>query len=168
MRRALRAVAEAFALLGGLIVCVAIIVTVVAVVAAKAGSPILGHNEIVELMVGVAIALFLPWCQIQGANVVVDFFTARLPAGALRALDAVMAAAFAVVVAVLAWRLMVGGIDAYGRGRTSMFLLLPQWWGYAPAAVAMVVWSLVCIATAVEAALGLSTRTAHQVASDEI
>jgi len=168
VRRALTAVSEAFALLGGLIVCVAIIVTVVAVVAARLGSPVLGHNEIVELLVGVAIAFFLPWCQIRGANVVVDFFTARFPQKAKAALDAVMAVAFAVVVAVLAWRLMVGGIDAYNRGRTSMFLLLPQWWGYLPAAVAMVLWSLVCLATAVEAALGLSTRTAHQVATDEI
>ena len=168
MRRTLTAVSEAFALLGGLIVCAAIIVTVVAVVAARLGSPILGHNEIVELLVGVAIAFFLPWCQIRGANVVVDFFTTPLSDRAKAGLDAVMGVAFALVVAVLAWRLMLGGITAYERGRTSMFLALPQWWGYAPAALAMALWSLVCLTTAVEAALGRSTHSDRQVAIDEI
>ncbi|RAI01008.1 TRAP transporter small permease [Acuticoccus sediminis] len=168
MRRTLTAVSEAFAIVGGLIVVAAIIVTVVAVVAARLGSPILGHNEIVELLVGVAIAFFLPWCQMRGANVVVDFFTARFPDKAKAGLDALMSALFALVVAVLAWRLIVGGIDAYNRGRTSMFLLLPQWWGYAPAALAMALWSLVCLATAVESALGLKPRSDHQIATDEI
>ena len=168
MRRTLTAVSEAFALLGGLIVCAAIIVTVVAVVAARLGSPILGHNEIVELLVGVAIAFFLPWCQIRGANVVVDFFTARFPARLRDGLDAVMAFAFAVVVAVLAWRLVLGGITAFERGRTSMFLTLPQWWGYAPAALAMVLWSAVCLMSAVEAAFGRFVQGERAVALNEI
>ncbi|UOM34239.1 TRAP transporter small permease [Acuticoccus sp. I52.16.1] len=168
MRRALAAVSEGFAVAGGLVVVVAILVTVVAVVAARLGSPILGHNEIVEMLVGVAIAFFLPWCQVRGANVMVDFFTARAPARVRAALDCVMEIAFTVVVAVLAWRLIVGGIDAHARGRTSMFLLIPQWWGYAPAALAMVLWSLVCAASAVSAARGPALRSAHQIATDEI
>lgn len=157
MRRALAVVAEGFAVAGGLIVVGAILVTVAAVVLAQAGRPILGHNEIVELCVGVAIAFFLPWCQVRGSNVVVDFFTARAPETVKATLDAIMSLAFALVVAVLAWRLVLGGITAYERERASMFLSLPQWWGYAPAAVAMVLWAMTCLASAVEAIARLAS-----------
>ena len=168
MRRALSAVCEGFAIVGGLIVLAAIIFTVVAVVAARFGAPILGNTEIVEMSVGVAIAFFLPWCQIQGANVIVDFFTARVPDWAKAVLDAVMSFAFTLVVAVLAWRLIIGGIDAFRRDRVTMFLQLPMWWGFAAAAPAMILWTLVCLLTALESALRLTPRAAGKIASDEM
>lgn len=131
MRRVLERLADAFALAGGFILTAAILITVVSVVAARIGSPMLGVNEIVELSAGVAVAFFLPLCQLRGGNVIVDFFTQPLPDRGKAMLDAVMTAVFAVVAAVLAWRLIVGGIGAFDRGRASMFLSLPQWWGYA-------------------------------------
>ena len=80
---------------------------------------------------------FLPYCQLRGANVIVDFFTRPLPERARDWLDAVMGIAFTGVAAVLAWRLLEGGLTAYERSKRSMFLQLPEWWGYAIGVAAM-------------------------------
>ena len=141
---------EIVAVVGGLVLVAAMLVTVASVTMARFGRPILGDTEIVSLAAGIAIALFLPYCQMRGSHVVVGIFTDRLPARAKATLEAVMAVAVAVVVAVLAWRLMQGGLDAYTRGRASMFLGLPQWWGFAGAAVGLGLWTLTAVFAAAE------------------
>lgn len=152
---------EWLAAAGGLILVFAILVTVASVVMARFGRPILGDIEIVSLAAGVAIAFFLPYCQMRGGNVVIAIFTARLPRHWRAALDLVMTIAFAVVVVVLTWRLMQGGIDAFNRGRASMFLQLPQWWGFAGAAVGMALWVVVTLFTTVEAWRDLARYRDH-------
>ena len=151
LRRPLLRLTEWLAIAGGLVLVFAILVTVTSVVMARFGRPILGDIEIVSLAAGVAIALFLPYCQMQGGNVVITIFTDRLPQRWRAGLDLVMTIAFAVVVVVLTWRLMQGGIDAYGRGRASMFLQLPQSWGFAGATLGMALWVVVTLFTTVEA-----------------
>lgn len=123
------------------------LVLVATVIGAAFGRPILGDSEIVELLVGVAVFAFLPYCQLRGANVIVDFFTQPLPKRAQHGLDALMGVAFILVAAILTWRLIEGGLTAYERSRRSMFLQLPDWWGYALGAIAMVVWVAVCVLT---------------------
>jgi TRAP-type C4-dicarboxylate transport system permease small subunit len=61
-----------------------------------------------------------------------------------------MGIAFTCVAAVLAWRLLAGGLTAYERTKRSMFLQLPEWWGYAIGVVAMLLWIVVCAWTAYE------------------
>jgi hypothetical protein len=73
-----------------------------------------------------------------------------------RRLDAAAAGLFAVVVVVLVWRMALGGIDAFLRGRISMFLQLPQWWGYAAVAAPAALWVACAVFVAVERALGLA------------
>lgn len=148
LRRRLTRISEAFAALGGLLIVAAVLVTVASVIMARFGRPILGDTEIVELLSGIAIAAFLPYCQVRGGNVVIDFFTAWLPAPARARLDAVANLLVAGVVAVLAWRLIQGGIDNFERGRESMFLNLPQWWGYAGAGLACTLWVATCLVSA--------------------
>jgi TRAP-type C4-dicarboxylate transport system permease small subunit len=128
---------------------VAMLTTVASVVTnGLFGKPILGDTEIVEALVGVAVAAFLPWCQVRGANVIVDFFTMRLPPRATSALDALAYGVFALVAAVLTWRLIDGAFTQYERERVSMFLKIPVWWGYGLASTACVLWVLVCMRTA--------------------
>jgi hypothetical protein len=57
---------------------------------------------------------------------------------------------FAVIVAILTERLIQGTFIQYERERVSMFLRLPQWWGYLAASVASLVWSAVTFYTAWE------------------
>ena len=141
--------AEWFAAAGGLALFAALLVTVASVVSNDlVGRPILGDTEIVEMLMGIAVAAFMPWCQVRGANVIVDFFTMKFPKRVNDAIDAFAYLVFAVIVAVLTWRLVEGTFTPYERERVSMFLKLPQWWGYALASVSAVLWVLVCLRTA--------------------
>lgn len=142
-------VAEWFAAAGGLALFAALLVTVASVLSNDlVGWPILGDTEIVEMLMGIAVAAFMPWCQVRGANVIVDFFTMKFPKRLNDAIDAFAYVVFAVIVAVLTWRLIEGTFTQYERERVSMFLKLPQWWGYALASVSAVLWVLVCLRTA--------------------
>lgn len=149
MRRRIESWARAVALVGGFALIGCIVVTLWSVIgAAIFGKPLLGDTEIVELLVGVAIACFMPYCQVRGAHVVVDFFTMKASPRTQRVLDAVMAIAFALVVAVLAERMVMGTLTQFERGRVSMFLQLPNWWGYVAASAAALLWTLVSFVSA--------------------
>lgn len=153
LRRGLTAAATAAALLAGLLLLAAIGVTTASVLrGALLDRPILGDSEIVEMLLGVAVALCLPLCEMRGAHVMVDVFTQRLPPRALAGLDALMRGIAAAVVAVLAWRLAIGGFNMWERERETMFLLIPYWWGYAGAAAGMTLWTLCAAFVAAEAA----------------
>ena len=141
--------AEWFAAAGGLALFAALVVTVASVLSNDLfGRPILGDTEIVEMLMGIAVTAFMPWCQVKGANVIVDFFTMKFPRRLNDAIDACAYVVFAVIVAVLTWRLIEGTFTQYERDRMSMFLKIPQWWGYALASVSAVLWVMVCLRTA--------------------
>jgi TRAP-type C4-dicarboxylate transport system permease small subunit len=152
-RRVLEGAARAAALLAGGLLLAAVAVTTASVLrGALLNQPILGDSEVVEMLLGVAVALCLPVCEMKGVHVLVDFFTQKLPPRALAGLDAAMRAVAAAVVAVLAWRLAIGGWNAWDRERETMFLLIPYWWGYAGAAAGMTLWTACAAFVAVESA----------------
>ena len=153
-REALARLATLFALMGGALLLIAVGVTTASVARGAFGRPILGDSEIVELALGVAIVFCMPLCEMKGAHVLVDFFTQKLPRRGIAGLDAVMRAVVALVVAVLAWRLAIGGYNMWDRERESMFLQLPFWWGYAAASIGMLVWSLCAAFVAIESLVG--------------
>ena len=151
MREALTRLSTFFALVAGALLMLAVGVTTASVLrSAVLGRPILGDSEIVELALGVAVVFCMPICEMKGAHVLVDFFTQKLPKRGIAGLDAMMRAVAALVVAVLAWRLAIGGYNQWDRERESMFLQLPFWWGYAAAAIGMAVWSLCAAFVALE------------------
>lgn len=153
LRRALHGAATLAAILAGFLLLGAIAVTTASVLrGAVINKPILGDSEIVEMLLGVAVALCLPLAEMKGAHVLVDFFTQKLPARTIAGLDAIMRAAAALVVAVLAGRLAIGGYNMWDRERETMFLLIPYWWGYAGAAVGMTLWLVCAVYVAVESA----------------
>jgi TRAP-type C4-dicarboxylate transport system permease small subunit len=135
---------ERLALAGGAALLGALAILVVTVVGGAFGRPLLGDSELVELLCGIAVFAFLPYCQLRGSNVIVDFFTQPLPKRAQHFLDFLMSVVFTAVAAVLAWRLAAGGITAWERARRSMFLQLPDWWGYVFGVLAMLLWVAVC------------------------
>jgi TRAP-type C4-dicarboxylate transport system permease small subunit len=151
LRGALTGAATLAALAAGALLLAAVGVTTASVLrGGLLNRPILGDSEIVEMLLGVAVVLCLPLCEMKGAHVMVDFFTQKLPARGIAGLDAAMRAVAAAVVAVLAWRLAVGGYNMWDRERETMFLLIPYWWGYAAAAAGMALWTLCAGFAAVE------------------
>lgn len=141
LRPPLETAAAASALMGGVALTGCAVFTVGAVLADAAGAPVLGDSEVVELIVGACIFAFLPWCQMRDGHIAITLFTDRAPARVRRGLDVVAALLAFAVAAVLTWRLIVGGFDVWAKGRESMFLQLPLWWGYAAGAVFACLWT---------------------------
>lgn len=150
LRAGLTALAQAGALLGGALLLLAIGVTCASVLRGAFGRPILGDSEVVEISLGVAVALYLPWAEMRGSHVIVDVFTARLPARGVAWLDAAMRAAVALVATVLAVKIADGAYGQWDRERATMFLEIPYWWGYAGAAVGLALWTVTAVFVAAE------------------
>jgi len=132
MRRLLDALATALALLGGALLLALSLLTVVSVIGRwLASRPVTGDIELVQLATAAAIALFLPFCQLHGSHLVVDFFTARSPGPLQRRLDAVGALLAGVLFFALAWRAGVAVGDMFRAAETTMVLGLPLWIPYA-------------------------------------
>lgn len=156
LRAGLEGLSILAALGGGALLLLATGVTVASVLrGAMLNRPLLGDSEIVEIALGVAVALCIPLAEMRGAHVLVDFFTRKLPARGIAGLDALMRAAAAAVVCVLTWRLSIGGYNNWDRERETMFLEIPYWWGYAGAALGMALWAVTALFVAAESAARL-------------
>jgi len=126
--RALRSVCRWLALAGGAVLVALTLLTVSSIVLREvAGRPIPGDFELVELGCAIAIFAFLPYCQLIGGNVRVEFVTARWPRPVRAALDALASLAYAAIAALLTWRLALGGADLRSFHETTMVLGVPVW-----------------------------------------
>jgi TRAP-type C4-dicarboxylate transport system permease small subunit len=135
------------ALGGGLFTLVAIATTLVSVVGRYGfGAPVPGDYELVELLCAVGIFLFFPYAHATSSNIVVEFFTTRLPGRQKRILDLGHDVMFAAVAALLAWRLAIGLMQKFQNGESTMLIRVPFWWSYSLAVAALIVLCIVCIA----------------------
>jgi len=128
----LRSLATLFAIIGCLAACV-VAVLVVASVSGRAlmSTPISGDVELTQFGIALCIALCLPWAQLNGSNIIVDFFTQKANERTIGVLDAFGSLLLALMVGVLAWRTASGAIAVKDAHETTMILGLPMWWTYA-------------------------------------
>ena len=118
--------ARLLALLGGaLAVCLALLVSTSITLRAFGLGGVRGDFEFVQMGVALIVFAFMPWCQARRGNVMVDSFTTRLPPRFQAALDALWEVIFAAMMALIAWRLGVGAMDAASSSTTTMVLLMP-------------------------------------------
>ncbi len=128
MYKFFRIVAMVFALVGGAAAAAVGFLTVASIVGRSMwSSPISGDVELTQFGVALCISLCLPWCQLHGGNIIVDFFTARASARAQQVLDGIGALLLAAMMALLAWRTAVGAMSVMEANETSMILGLPMW-----------------------------------------
>jgi TRAP-type C4-dicarboxylate transport system permease small subunit len=95
------------------------------------GVTLAGDYELTAAAAGAAVALFLPWCQLRRENIIVDFFTSRMPARVHDRLDRLGALLLGAMMLLLAWRTTIGGLNAFRSGSGTMMLGLPEWIIYA-------------------------------------
>ncbi len=120
------------AFVGGAILTAITVMAVASIILRSLGfQPIQGDFELVQVALAGCIALMLPWCQLQGGNLTVDFFTVRLHRAKQRRLDAMGAALFALVMALVTWRTCAGAIAVKASNESTMILGFPLWIGYA-------------------------------------
>jgi TRAP-type C4-dicarboxylate transport system permease small subunit len=134
---------------------VALITVTSVVLRALTSRPIQGDVEITQFGIALAISLMLPWCQLRGANIIVDFFTERLREQSVRMLDGVGCLLIALMYLLLAWRTGVGAQAVHAAGETSMIRSWPMWWVYASLAPGL---GLAAVVALVQAALHFSQR----------
>jgi TRAP-type C4-dicarboxylate transport system permease small subunit len=155
----LRRLAVLFAIAGCLVACATALTTVTSVTGrATMSAPIQGDVELTQLGIALAIALCLPWAQLRGSNIIVDFFTQSARERTLRWLDALGAFLLALMVGVLAWRTAVGALAVHEAQETTMILGLPMWWSYAVLAPGF---ALTAVIALVQVVLHLTGREIH-------
>lgn len=111
-------------------------------------APILGDVELVQMGTALSIAACLPYAQMRRAHIIVDFFTVRASDAVRRVLDACAALLLAVCAAILAWRSVLGGLDAYQYHESSMILGWPLWWSFITLGPGFLLLSLTSLYTA--------------------
>lgn len=128
-----RRIIEGWALLGGvLLVIIALMNTWSVISLSVLGFPVPGDFELVEMGVAVAAFSFLPYCQLKGANVTADIFSAGASPATIAAftlLAAVVAAFFSVI---LLWRMSDGMVSYLRYEVVTTILNVPLWIVFPP------------------------------------
>jgi TRAP-type C4-dicarboxylate transport system permease small subunit len=119
------------------------------------GWTLVGDFELSGSAAGAAIALFLPWCQVRRGNIIVDFFTNKASQGTQDRLDRLGALLLALVMALMAWRSAVGGLNAWKSQAGSMMLGFPEWLVYCGIVPPLVLTAVIALA---QAARGFDTE----------
>ena len=120
------------AVLAGILLTLITLMTCASVIGRNlAQATLAGDFELTGVATGLAVALFMPWCQMRRGHIVVDFFTTRASPATRNALDRGGALLMALVMALLAWRTALGGISAWESHSGSMLLGFPDWLVYA-------------------------------------
>jgi TRAP-type C4-dicarboxylate transport system permease small subunit len=121
-----------FALAGGLLLVAVMLMSLVSIVGrAVFNKPLPGDYELVQLGCAIAVAAFLPFCQMRGGHVLVDFFTASSRPAVRAVLDALGAILLGVAAAVFTWRLAAGAIGMRVANDQTTILEIPTWWAMA-------------------------------------
>jgi TRAP-type C4-dicarboxylate transport system permease small subunit len=146
MLKFLRPLTWWFAVAGSVIAMMVGVMTAVSVVGrAVFKSPIQGDVEITQLAMALSISLCIPWCQLRGANIIVDFFTQNLRHRSIRLLDAMGVWMLALMCLLLAWRTGVGALAVRDAQESTMIMGLPMWWAYASLAPGLAFAGLVAL-----------------------
>ena len=126
--RLLESLAKLCAIAAGALLTVITLMTCVSLIGRNTtGWTIVGDFELTGSAAGAAIALFMPWCQWNRGNIIVDFFTTRASPATQHALDRLGALLMACVMAVMCWRSVIGGLNAWKSQSGSMMLGFPEW-----------------------------------------
>ena len=126
--RSLQPLAKLCAILAGVLLTAVTLMTCVSLIGRNLiGMTIVGDFELSGAAAGAAVALFMPWCQAQRGNIIVDFFTAKASPRTTDRLDRFGALLLALVMALLAWRTTLGGINAWKSGSGTMLIGFPEW-----------------------------------------
>ena len=149
--RILGAIAKILALIGGTVAIVIAVVVVASVLTRwMFSAPIPGDFELAQIGTAVAVFAFLPYCQIVRGNIMVDTFTAHLPARLRRRIDGIWDFVYAAAMAFVAACLARGTVDTFTSQEVSMVLRIPVWPGVAFGAFSCAFLAIVSLATAYE------------------
>jgi TRAP-type C4-dicarboxylate transport system permease small subunit len=146
MKLFLRLLSWASAVAGGLIAMAVGFMTLYSIMQrALFSRPLTGDIELVQFGIALSISLSIGWCQLNGANITVDFFTEKCRPSINRWLDGLGCFLIAVMYGVLSVRTLYGALAVQSAHETTPTLDLPMWWVYACLAPGLAVGALVAL-----------------------
>lgn len=120
--------ARACAILAGVLMTAITLVTCASLIGRNTvGVTLQGDYELTAVTAGAAVALFLPWAQLRRGNIIVDFFTAKMPGAINGLLDRFGSLMLGLMMFLMAWRTTVGAVNSYQSQTTTMMLGFPEW-----------------------------------------
>ena len=147
--RLLDSLAKLCAIAAGMLLTLITLMTCVSLIGRNTiGRTIVGDFELSGAAAGAAVALFMPWCQFQRGNIIVDFFTVRASQRTTVALDRFGALLLGLAMALLAWRSSLGGLNAWRSGSGTMLIGFPEWIIYAAMVPPMALTAVIGLAQA--------------------
>lgn len=141
---------DGWALLGGALLLVVILINVVSVIGGVVWVPFPGDFELTEMGVAIAAFSFLPYCQLHHLNVTADIFTARASTrwiAIFRFAASLVALVFAII---LLWRMYAGMGDQKLYNYTTAILQVPIWWAFLPILVSLALLAVAALLTLLE------------------
>jgi TRAP-type C4-dicarboxylate transport system permease small subunit len=127
----LESLAKFCAILAGILLVLITLMTCTSVIGRETiGKTISGDFELSGVLAGAAIALFMPWCQFKRGNIMVDFFTTGASLKNQDRMERFGALLLAVVMALMAWRTTLGGLNVYNTHSETQILGFPEWVAY--------------------------------------
>lgn len=143
----LEPIAKTLSILGGLLIVGVMLMTCYSLIGRNFfQSPLIGDFELTAIGCGMAMALFMPYCQLKRENIMVDFFTARMPASTNAKLDRMGSLLMTALYGVLGWRAGFGAVRAHEGEGASMLIGFPDWIVYACMCVGLSVAALMALA----------------------
>jgi len=134
---------EIWALLGGIVLLAIVLMTAWSATRGFLfNRPLQGDFEMTEMWVAVAVFMFLPYCQLTGANVTADIFTARASPRTVALLELVSALIALGFSLLLLWRMYYGLLDYREYVETTTILHVPIWYAYVPALISLALLAL--------------------------
>ena len=138
------------AVLAGVLLVVITLLTCISLVGRNTtGWSLVGAFELSGSAAGAAIALFLPWCQFQRGNIIVDFFTAGASVATQDKLDRFGAFLLALAMGLMAWRTGIGMSNAWKSQAGSMMMGFPEWIVYVGMVPPLVLTALIALTQSV-------------------
>jgi TRAP-type C4-dicarboxylate transport system permease small subunit len=129
--KTLENLAKLCAILAGVLLITITLMTCTSVIGRETiGKTISGDFELSGVLAGAAIALFMPWCQFKRGNIMVDFFTTAASPKNQDRMERFGALLLAVVMALMAWRTTLGGLNVYNTHSETQILGFPEWVAY--------------------------------------
>lgn len=124
----LERIARLCSILGGLLMTGLMLMTCYSLIGRNFfDTALIGDFELTGVGAGAAIALFMPLCQLQRENIIVDFFTAKCSEAVNFKLDRLGDLLMMLIFALLSWRCGAAAINAKETMGASMLLGFPDW-----------------------------------------
>ena len=132
------------ALVGGFAVVAVSGITVISVIGRYAFSmPVLGDYEIVEYGISFAAFAFLAFTHTADGHLVAEFFSSRMSKRTTQVIDSIQNLILFTILAVLIWRVVIGGFDKFETSDESMFLEMKVWWLHVAGTLGLVMFAWV-------------------------